>query len=164
MSRESESEVSSNSSSPDVAQPLKSNYRKQEMEYFRPHQLTEEVMIISNCSHHGERTGNPEGTQEGKNTCHPQPHKFLMYHSAYSTADSIHAYFVVLGIIPWTEHPSLSDFGRWIQGQKNSRAKNITLARFSWPSNHWPSATNVQNTKTEGNFEMISSEPLPFTF
>ena len=54
----------------------------------------------------------PEGTQEGKNTCHPQPHKFLMYHSAYSTADSLHAYFVVLGIIPWTEHPSLSDFGR----------------------------------------------------
>ena len=156
--------ISSNSSSPDVAQPLKSSYWKQEMWYFLPYQLTEEVMIISNCSHHGEWTGNLEGTQEGKNTCHPRPHEFLMYHSAYSTADAMHTYFVVLGIIPWTEHPSLSDLGRWIQGQKNSQTKNITLARFTWPSNHGPSARNVQNTKTEGNFEMIYSEPLPFTF
>ena len=147
MSRGSESEVSSNSSSPDVAQPLKSNYWKQEMEYFLPYQLTEEVMIISNCSHHEEWTGNLEGTQEGKNTCHPWPHKFLMYHSSYSTADAMHTYSVVLGIIPWIEHPSLSDFGRWIQRQKNSQTENITLARFSWPSNHWPSAkcTKHQN-------------------
>ena len=85
------------------------------MEYFLPYKLTVEVMIISNCSHHGERAGNLEGTQEGKNTCHSQPHKSLMCHSAYSNikiADSTHTYFVVLGIIPWKEHPSLSDFGR----------------------------------------------------
>ena len=40
------------------------------MEYFLSYQETKDVTAISDCTHNSDELVSPEGTQEGKNTCH----------------------------------------------------------------------------------------------
>ena len=94
-----------------------------EMEYFPPYQSTTDVTVIDNCSHDRWWAGSPEGSQEGKNTCH----------LANIMEKTMAPYSSTLAWkIPWTEEPGrLQSMGSLRVG--HDRATSLSLFTFM----HW---------------------------